>query len=781
MKQLKISVTEFAQKNLMTGDIDERSSIAQVSAELGSEIHREIQDRRLQEIPDYRREVSVDGFFPDTNGVAIELSGRIDGIWNENDGIVIEEIKSSMNVRRLLQAIKEDPEHPYTLQLKTYGWLTWRKEGLIPRLQLLLVAAGSRQEQVLEIDFDPEEFSKWIDQRQAWLSTVWQDVCQFKAERKIIAKSLRFPFARKRDGQSELIDDVADACKQKKQFIAQAPTGLGKTAAVMFPMLKSAIKRGDKLFYVTPKNSQLREAEKFLLSVKREALKPCGLVMTAKPKICMNTEVSCNPDACAFAKGHYDKVNANDLITRLRQEPIINADILKDFSARYEVCPYELSRQMMPWVDVVAGDYHYALSPRASLRDSARLPLVSDPKPVLAIDEAHNLAERALDWYSHRVELVPSEVIDSTPKKLRKVVSEINHRLTGVLSKTSPGAVTKFDRLGFIELVNKWTAQMPIVLEEASEQEGLRPVVEHWFSWLTLAELCQLPEELFFATSDSTGVALNLHCTNAGPLMREALSKFHAVVAFSATMKPFVFHQSMMGLNDERLITKEYLSPFPAHNRKIIAIPQVSTAWKDRPKSLPRIVEVIERVTALKKGNYVAFFPSFEMMRQATTRIKLEGFDMIEQPSSASSAWVQDALTRLRKKRNILLMAVQGGVMSEGVDLPGDQLIGAFIVGPAVSMITPEREERRKLLGALGGDGYAMAYGYPAMAKSIQSAGRVIRSPRDRGIIILMDPRFLQLPYRDALPSDWITEGDSPDSLVSRSILNDICDFWACE
>ena len=296
---------------------------------------------------------------------------------------------------------------------------------------------------------------------------------------------------------------------------------------------------------------------------------------------------------------------------------------------------------------------------------------------------------------------------------------------------------------------------------------------------MNLRDLCQLPDELFFATKSQDGCGLNMHCVNAGPLMRESLAKYQTLVAFSATMKPFSYHQTMAGFCEERALTKEFVSPFPREHRKIIAIPQISTAWRDRPKSLNRIVEVIERVISMKRGNYIAFFPSFELLRQALSLVTADGFEVVEQPVGATMTWVQEILLKLRKRRNVLLFAVQGGVLSEGIDLPGEQLIGAFIVGPALSMITTEREERRKLLSKDGADGYALTYGYPAMAKSIQSAGRVIRSSKDRGLIILMDPRFLKPPYSDAIPSDWVGEGESTETLISRSILSDIASFWS--
>jgi DNA excision repair protein ERCC-2 len=763
------------------------SGIGQVSVELGVEIHREIQEERGAMIADYCREVQVKAKLGDSDDVALEVSGRIDGLWTEAGSVVIEEIKSTLNARKLMAGIQNDLEHSYLLQVKMYGWMYWREHGIIPELRLLIVAAGSRETRVLAVDFDPVAFEVWVVTRQQYLREVWLDVQKFKRQRKDMSKALKFPFTKKRRGQIELMADVAAACRNQEQFMTQAPTGMGKTAGVMFPMMKSALRRGDKVFYVTPKNSQLREAEKFMTALRSDESAPLGLIMTSKPKICMQAEVVCSPEVCRFAKGHFDKVNQHDLISKLRLEPLINGELLRQYASEYEVCPYELSRQIMPWVDLVAGDYHYALSPRAGLRESARLPLVQEPKPLLAIDEAHNLAERAIDWYTLQVGFIAEDIVQAASKKLKKSLVRLNSWLNEALSKgTLRPCVVKLERESLVELVERWSHEMPEVLEEAGLEPGSQSLKQSlkqsliacWFDWLAAAELCQLPEELFFATADVASKTLTIHCANAGPLMKEVLSKFHAVVAFSATMKPFRYHIAMDGFDMDRVVTKEYQSPFPSANRRIIAIPQVSTAFRDRPKNLPRIAEVIDRVIAIKKGNYIAFFPSFELMRQALPLVKAEGFEVIEQPPSASQNWVNETLRRLKRRRRILLMAVQGGVLSEGVDLPGDQLIGAFVIGPALSMVTPEREERRKRLAAGGVDGFANAYIFPAMARSIQSAGRVIRSTQDRGIIVLMDPRFLSGPYLEALPADWLGENRTTENLISQSILADVRNFW---
>lgn len=780
MTTIKLAITDFAEKNIQTGHIDERASMSAVAVELGAEIHRSVQRQRHEEMSSYVSESGVEEVIPVTPEIRVMISGRIDGMWQDEDGFVIEEIKSTLKMGKLIAQMLDDHEHPYILQVKLYSWIIWKQRGTLPKAQILVIAAGSRETRVFPVEFDPEEFSQWVQTRSQWIVQLWSECQVHKAERKDLAKKLKFPFAKKREGQITLLEDVTETCKNKSQMLAQAPTGIGKTAAVMFPMLKAAMRTGDKLFYVTPKNSQLREAEKFLARLTRRGYAVKGIIVTAKPKICMQEVVHCTPEACPFAKNHYDKVNENQLIEKLKNEPIINQKVLRSYAEKYVVCPYELGRQVMPWLDLVAGDYHYALAPQGSLRDVAALPLTKDPKPLLAIDEAHNLSERALDWYTAQVIPIPDDAIRNAPRKLKNHLKKLNLWLASQRSlapKARP-IVPALDRESLENLMEKWSGQMTIILETLEGPTESDPLVSAWFSWLNFFDLTKLPTELSFAMANHETHAITLHCANAGPLMRETLAKYKAVVGFSATLKPFAYHRTMCGFNPDQLVTREYQSPFPSKNRCIIAIPQVSTAWRDRPRSIPKIAEVIDRITSIKSGNYVAFFPSFELLRQTKPLIKSPGLEILEQPSQGGQSWVKEIITTLKHRRGILLLAVQGGMMSEGVDLPGDALIGAFVIGPAIPMITPEREERRRILGASGLDGFAQAYIYPAMARSVQSAGRVLRTPSDRGVIILLDQRFLQAPYTEALPKDWLTEKESPKDLASQTILRDITQFW---
>ncbi|MCX6124048.1 MAG: hypothetical protein NTV34_04770 [Proteobacteria bacterium] len=788
MTILKLSVTDFAQKSFLTGDIDQGSALAQVDADLGAEIHRKIQKRRAKENLRYQSESSLKYFFEASMDLQIEVSGRIDGMWTKEDGgIVLEEIKSTYNIKKLVRNLDLDPHHPYLNQLRLYVWIAMKSLDSYIDPHLLIVGAGSGSELVYPVTFDYDEMNIWIQKKLNWIEKMWKTVEEFKSGQRKRGSFLKFPFAKQRPGQASLTRDVSEACTLNRSLLAQAPTGLGKTAAVIVPVLTAAMLRGEKLFHVTPKNTQLREAEKLFKKLQENGSPLKAMIVTAKAKICMQDEPICNPDICRFARGHYDKVNEHNLIDILKETALINQTVLQDCANRFEVCPYELGRQLMPWVDALAGDYHYVLSPHANFRETSSLPFEKEPKPLLTIDEAHNLGERAIEWYTAQVGLIPEIVIQAAPRALQSRLREVNNWLQKHLEllpvRSSSGAkkIRTIDRLELSHAVSFWSSGMPKLLETLTEPTEMNPIVTHWFAWLEFLAMSTLPEQLFFAMGDTSHKTITFHCANAGPLLKEKLQEYSTVIAFSATLKPFEFHARMCGFDESTTTNREYSSPFPAKNRCIIAIPQVSTAFKDRAKSIPRIADVINRVTKIRRGNYIAFFPSFELLRQTLPFIQNEELEIFEQPGRASAVWTKGMLNTLKRRRNVLLLAVQGGVLSEGVDLPGERLIGAFVVGPALPMITPEREERRRLLGHLYGDGFSFAYINPAVARSVQAAGRVVRTRKDRGIIVLIDPRFLEPKYAQALPHDWLVEGSMPRSLVSQSILKDIADFWKNE
>ena len=218
-------------------------------------------------------------------------------------------------------------------------------------------------------------------------------------------------------------------------------------------------------------------------------------------------------------------------------------------------------------------------------------------------------------------------------------------------------------------------------------------------------------------------------------------------------------------------------SPFPPEHRLVLVVPQVSTLYRRREAEIPRVAEFLSRVLPLRRGNYLVFFPSFDFLERTRPLLDLPDFQVLAQPRQASPADLEALLAGLRGERGQVVLAVQGGSLSEGVDLPGEALIGCVVVGPPLPPFDLERRLVKEHFDRRFGNGEDYAYAFPAMAKAVQAAGRVIRGPEDRGLIIFLDGRFLEPAYAQCLPQDWFRE--SPSEGVSRSILADVRRFWA--
>ncbi len=242
-------------------------------------------------------------------------------------------------------------------------------------------------------------------------------------------------------------------------------------------------------------------------------------------------------------------------------------------------------------------------------------------------------------------------------------------------------------------------------------------------------------------------------------------------------MKPFDYYSKLSGIPSDELLTAEFQSPFPRENRKLLIIPQVSTKYSQRERNYGKIREAIERILTIKPGNYFVFFPSFDFMEKVFRLVELPGFQMLKQEREMKLPRVKEFLEILSMGLEAtVIFAVQGGVFAEGVDYPGDMLIGALVVGPGLPSFDLEREGLREYYEKNYGHGFDYAYTFPAMAKVIQSAGRVIRSPSDRGIVVLLDQRFVQESYVKTMPADW--HDGSVSNLLSSQLLTDITEFW---
>lgn len=781
MKTLQLGITEFAVPAPRSGSIEQYSGYGGLP-NVGSALHLEIQAKRMTECPGYTPEKWVTHTF-EHDGHKVTVSGRIDG-YLFGPPVKLEEIKTAYNVGDLLKALDAHPHHPYKLQLRTYGYLQWLNTDYAPELNLHLVNARSKETMDLAVDLDLPDYEVWLARRLQELVEEQKAFDALAKRRKKLASGFTFPFAEPRPGQRELMETVEKNFATEARLLLQAPTGLGKTAGVLFPALKEAMARGQKAIYLTAKNSQHEVAEDAVRRLQEAGVKLRSVTIHAKSKMCMKDEPHCNPEYCEFARDHYDKVAREDLAGKLAKKKRLTAQTFKKLAAEHEVCPFELQMDSVSGADVVVCDYNYVFSPRNIVgRLTHNGYAAQKSRANLVIDEVHNLPGRANEYFSATLSCFEVEQLAvDAPLEVRTTALAVLQALRDLIAdRTGPSwHAPKQVELGFERFLPVQARAQELLgqfLESGLELRAQEPVIRLANLVSGFAQALEGVNEDFFVTATPTpqGGQLRVTCCDASPHLKESYDHFANVVGFSATLKPFEYYAKLLGLG-AGAVTAEFASPFPREHRKLLLIPQISTKMRDRVDNYAKIKATIERVCAVRPGNYFVFFPSFDFMNKVFKMIDLPGFRVLTQAREMRREAIDAYLDMLRENVPTIIFAVQGGVFAEGVDYPGDMLIGALIVGPALPTFDFERELLRAYYDKKHGEGlgFDFAYTYPAMARVVQSAGRVIRSPEDRGLIVLMDRRFTQDAYRKSMPTDW-TESDS---LVSKQILGDVREFW---
>ncbi|MBC7397462.1 MAG: ATP-dependent DNA helicase [Bdellovibrionales bacterium] len=790
MKVVKLSIREFALPAPRTGSLETDSGYGG-APQSGIEIHQAVQEKRKKAFDHYEAEVTIKHAF-ERGDYRFEVEGRMDGIFTEASGKVhIEEIKSSFSLGDLHQTLqKSDVSHPYSLQLLTYGYFYHAKHQVLPELSFHLVSSRNFESRDLTIKLKIADYDLWLDLRLDELVKEAILAERRSERRKKVASKFPFPFPKPRSGQFELIATIEAEFKQKNPLLVQAPTGLGKTVGVLYPALKESLARGKPVIYVTPKNSQHQVAEEAMEKFQEQGSNLKSLTLTAKTKLCFKPEPLCNPTYCEYAKDYYDKLAQNDLADLLSKKKKLNAKVFKSLGEKYQVCPFELQLEAVKEADTVICDYNYVFSARSALRRAPQFDFGNTGKPNLVIDEAHNLPGRAMSYYSPSLSIpVLTRMRDDLhilPKKLLKEALELVNECIDVVESLRPKTAQESAHIDppaaiFLDQESKLRSYLSRYLDSDVEIKPKDPVLKLCFYWSEftqiLADIVGLGRPEFF-TLFLKGGTVKITCCDASEMLKQAYDDFDNVVAFSATLKPFDYYAKLSGLESDRLKKAEFKSPFDPAQRKVLIIPQISTKFQDRSRNYGRIAETICRITALKPGNHLAFFPSFDFMEKVAQCLELPpGFRLICQERSMRAEQIEETLQFLKSETvPTLVFGVQGGVFSEGVDYPGKMVIGVFVVGPPLPTFDLERETMRGYYEKMYDSGFDYAYAYPAMAKAVQAAGRVIRSETDKGIIILMDARFLEKSYVQSMPEDWFVT--SPKELVSSKILSDLQAFW---
>ena len=787
---ITIPIGEFALPVPRTGSIEPRSGYGRATLD-GQEIHVRVQKKRAKVDALYEAEVPVGRLF-ERSGFRFQVNGRMDGIFR-HDPPQIEEIKSCFNLRELKRRLARGTlDEPYSLQLLTYGYCYWLEHGVIPRLTFHLVSSRNGQSDDLTIALDLASYRKWLELRLDELVLEAAQAAKRAQRRRKIAADFQFPFASPRPGQVELMQEIGIGMAEGRRMLIQAPTGLGKTVGVLHPVLKEALGRGQTVCYVTPKNSQHEVAEDAVERFREGGARLRSLSMTAKSKLCFKNEPICTPDYCEYARDYYQKLASHGVVDLLARKRKLKARTFRDFGEQYQVCPFELQIDSAKLCDVVICDYNYVFAPRSALGRATGLAVDQSGKPNLVIDEAHNLPARAMDYYSPGLSSAVLEAMRDDLGQLngafrREAGELLEGCIQAVVSCRAGKAAARIEPplAPFLELDASLRALLSRYLESEVEIEQRDPVLRLCFYWSEFTQTLELAvksEQQEFFTSYQPhpgGGSVKITCCDASAMIKDCYAEYQQVVGFSATLRPFDYYAKLSGLDPDAVRTAEFRSPFPAHLRKLLIIPQVSTKYAQRERNYGKIADALQRIMALHDGNYFAFFPSFAFLERVAALFQApEGFVVLRQERNMRPDRSAEILDQLRSgNAPTCVFAVQGGSFSEGIDYAGEMVIGAFVIGPPLPNFDLEREEMRAYYQRHYGAGFEYAYTIPAMAKAIQSAGRVIRSETDRGIIVLMDNRFLEAGYSSSMPADWF-ESQAAE-LVSGAILKEIADFWA--
>lgn len=791
-KLITISLHGFALPVPRSGSIEAHSGYGRAAAD-GREIHLRVQKKRAKADSLYQAEVSVNCLF-ERDGFSFRVDGRLDGIFRHNLP-KIEEIKSAFNVRELSRRLAGNPlDHPYGLQLLSYGYFHWREHQVSPALSFHLVSSRSGETENLDISLDLSLYEQWLDSRLDELVIEAKQAEKRAARRRKIAAGFTFPFANPRPGQIELMREIEQGMTEGKPLLIQAPTGLGKTVGVLYPVLREALGRGQRVVYVTPKNSQHSVAEDAVNRFQETGARVKSLSITAKAKICFKNEPLCNPDYCEYARDYYAKLPAHGILAILAQKRKLTARVFRALGEEYQVCPFELQIDGAREADIIICDYNYVFAPRSALGRVTELAVDQAGKPNLVIDEAHNLPSRAMDYYSP---LLSSLTLEKMRDEIRKLPDhfcrEAEELLDGCLQAVAACRRDENPKPKlidppaerFLEQDGRLRAFLSRYLDsdlEIGRQDVVLRLCFYWSEFTEILEMAGSPErEEFFTTyhPHPSGGTVKITCCDASAMLEDCYDDYQQVVGFSATLKPFEYYVRLSGLDSETVRTAEFESPFPKERRKLLIIPQVSTKYSQRERNYARIADAVQRITALRRGNYFIFLPSFEFLDRVMALFQVpDGFTLLGQERGMKGTQVEAILEHLRAGNSpTIIFAVQGGSFSEGVDYAGEMVIGAFVVGPPLPSYDLERELMRGYYQRKYGAGFDYAYVIPAMAKAIQAAGRVIRSETDRGLIVLMDGRFMEPGYSSTMPADWFES--EVNELVSGGILSEIAEFWA--
>lgn len=627
-----------------------------------------------------------------------------------------------------------------------------------------------------------------------------------------------FPYNKVRPYQDDFISTVFDAVENGRSVLIEGSNGLGKTIAALSACLHKANEDNLKILYLARTHRQHDRVIEELRAISKKQ-HVTGISIRGRHEVCLNriltrytSDIRAFMEICELLKAknrcrYYRNIkDKEDEFSELQQlitcEPYKASEIQRICSRR-GFCPYELAKSILSDVNVIALSYLYVFDPE--IRNVFIRNLDAHLKKIiLIIDEAHNLPETAISIASSSLSLFAMKQAEAEAKKFKHrdiarfseiVKNEIEKAAEGIdkESVVSPEFLTELVRVkaGIDEPLTflKHLHDVGDLIRRSLLSEGKYPrsfihgVSEFLTNWLETADdesfvrvLSKYTSKMGIPTSKLEIVALD-----PSRITEPVFSSVYSNVVMSGTLQPLEAYIKITKL-PENTIQCVVPSPFPKEHILPLVCCGVTTAMEKRTpamysKIISRIVEVVQNTPA----NTGIFAASFEVLNALITA-GLE--NSIDKPvfcerkgmsSRENEKMVAEFKAHADRDGGVLL-GVQGGRSSEGVDFPGDQMNSAVIVGVPYAEPTPKVKAQISYFEK-NFPGFGREYGYvlPAIKRASQAAGRPIRNLDDMGAMVFLDYRFATAHCQGFLPL-WIRENlkilPDEDGVAAQEIVN---------
>lgn len=597
-----------------------------------------------------------------------------------------------------------------------------------------------------------------------------------------------FPYDNVREEQDKLLDAVGRAVKSQGTLVAHAPTGLGKTAAALSPTLKYAIENDKTIVFMTSRHTQHKLALETLKKIKaRHQLTFEVVNLVGKKWLCLqtNSDRLRSKDFSDYCKTlredkqcvFYENLKQGDDLShaaksrliQLKRDAPMETDELKAWCAKDVLCPYEMTILLAKKARVIVTDYQYLFNP--SIADTFLQKIGKQIEDlILIVDEAHNLPDRTKEAASERLSTITIQrAITEAEKynyeeqipKLKKLLEQFKRLGLTIEEHMNERYLEKEDIIRMLtkvenpnNFVNTFERLGEAVREE-QQSSYIAAIATFFKTWLESEDdgYTRIFSESTFKDEDV--FTIHYKCLDPSVITGPVLNNAHSSILMSGTFTPTRMYKDLLGvLKAEELILK---SPFPKENKLSLIIPKTSTKFTTRSDGMYReIADHCSKIVDLTPGNSAIFFPSYYLLKEVSHYMRTNKKLFIEQQNMSKDDkknFLEDF--KKEKKQGAILMGVITGNFGEGIDLPGDELKTVIVVGLPLQKPTLETKALIRYFDMKYAKGWDYGYTFPAFNKTLQSAGRCIRTENDRGVVVFLEERYADERYIRCFPDDW--------------------------